>query len=31
MSTVKRIFVVVFVLLSGVGCDQATKAVARKK
>jgi signal peptidase II len=28
MSTVKRIFLVVFVLLSGVGCDQVTKAMA---
>lgn len=28
MSTVKRILLVVFVLISGVGCDQVTKAVA---
>jgi len=28
MGTVKRIFLVVFVMLSGVGCDQVTKTVA---
>jgi hypothetical protein len=29
MNRLKRVLLVVFVLLSGVGCDQATKALAR--
>jgi hypothetical protein len=28
MSAVKQILLVVFVLISGVGCDQGTKSVA---